>query len=158
MTIYEAIGLVCASMTNKTYIYGSPKEVAQRQMELYKDPTTRSTRLPATCLLTPIQGKVEKSGDIEYECNIVFIMSTEKTYTAKQRLDNVYKITLHPMVANFFDKAKASKYIQLELEEGYEQTDAFYYPGTPAEEQNTMAAILDAVEIKKLKIKLFKSC
>jgi len=107
MTVYEAIGTVATSM-GVNYLYGSLKEIQQRLLEQYNDPATRTTRYPCLCLITSgLEGDVKISGDIDYDCTIVFLMSTEKNYTTAERLANVYKITLYPMVANFF---KYSKY------------------------------------------------
>jgi len=158
MTVYEAIGTVATSM-GVNYLYGSLKEIQQRLLEQYNDPATRNTRYPCLCLITSgLEGDVQISGDIDYDCTIVFLMSTEKNYTTAQRLENVYKVTLYPMVVNFFKYLRSSKYIGINFETGYKQTDAFFYPSTPAEEQNTMSAFLDAIEIKNLKITLFKTC
>jgi hypothetical protein len=158
MTIYEAIEAVVSGLTyNETevsYIYGSPKEIQKRQVEWMNDTIMRSKRFPCVCLFTPVVGTVQLSGDTDYDCNMVFLAQTDKNYSTVQRLENVYKPILHPLVNDFLKALKASKYLSVDYEAGWEQSDVFF----SGENENTLSAELDAVEIKKIKIKLFKNC
>lgn len=160
LNIYDAIGDIVARTSGVTnYIYGSPAEIQQRLINWGKSVTMKDSKYPCVILFTPIEQLKEQDARNSYaevSLDIVIVTGTEKTYSTPDRMVNSYATTLHPIYESFIEQIRLSRFFDIDSSGRipHKTTDLFYYSPTPANEQNVFSAILDAVEISNLELKL----
>ena len=145
-----------------TFIPGSKKEIEQTLVEWSKDPDKKDAKYPCLILFTPIpqvQGDQGKTYDSVATVNMALLMTTEKTYHLQERIDNVYKPVLDPIYELFKTQLLLSNYFDWENSRvNITPENIYHYSPTEAKEQNVFSAVLDAIEMNNVELKIFKKC
>jgi len=139
------------------YMYGHRLEINNRLALMNANPSKAKKKYPLIALKLDIPAVVE--GDmLKYDLNIAILAYTDKTYTAEQRMDNVFKPVLFPLYDSFMEKLKRSGHFtwdkMLVSRPPHTKVDRFYYGTLSAEQsvKNVFSDPLDAVELVNLKI------
>lgn len=157
--IYEIFAKI-ATEIGCNYLMGSFKEVQKRLMEQSKDVRQRDIKYPLLILTTPIPQQFGTNSKYEAiaTVNLTLVTETQQIYTVQERLENVYKPVLYPLYNSLMGQITNMVYFDTnnidELEFNY--TDFFYYSGDEVYTQNKLAAILDAITIENLELKILK--
>ena len=151
-TIYEIFAEYAADL-GVNFDFGSFKEIQKRLVEKSAGGVSR---YPLICLVTPVPETKNPSPKYisEVTVHLVIFAETRKEYTTAQRLENVFKPVLYPIVDALEAKITGMDYFDTD-ETGrlvYDYVDVFHYSATDAKEQNKLAAVLDAVEITNFKL------
>lgn len=136
--------------------YGSKKSINARLLEKggyefqYQKFPLIALRLPA-----PIDNV---DGVSVMNANILIANFTNKQYIAQQRIANVFKPILYPLMTRFLDMVKRSGEF-ISYNSDYTQMDRLFY-GTEAGDDQNIASVfddpLDAVELRNLKLNFIK--
>lgn len=168
MNIYDAIGQVVTNANTKwggntiNYLVGSQAEVQQRLSEWSRDVDNKENKYPCIIVFTPFP-QARMQSDIKYlteaVVNILIVNDTEKTYTTPERITNVFEPILWSVYALFLNEMILSNYFDLDstFKIPHDYVDHFHYSPTPAKEQNVFSAVLDAVEMQNVELKLMDS-
>lgn len=157
--IYEQLEEVVAAMADPPqYLYGHRLEIVNLIKQQQSDPTLQLTRFPLIALKLDTPAGTVNGNMINYNLNIAIITSTEKGYTAKERLENVFKPVLYPLYDEFFKQLKRCGHFTWPaiglFRPPHTKIDRFFY-GTLSEEKNVKNLFddpIDAVELIDLKI------
>ncbi len=162
VTIYEAIESVVDKI-NETkslnLIFGSAKEVQQTLVEWSKSPSKKNSKYPCLIVFTPITVPREQSERVDdgvVAVDMVIVTNTKKTYKVSKRIEMVYEPVLWPLYELLIETIKLSDKFDNPSNGliAHQTTDRFYYSPTPAADQNVFAAVLDAIEINDMELKL----
>ena len=163
MNIYEAVKYIVEHISLKwpshvNYLYGSQREVQKQLMEWSSDPLMKEEKYPCVIMFTPIDQTRGEDGIkliTATTVDMVIVTNTEKDYHSWERVQQTYKPILWPIYELLIAEMLSSglfSFSNYRVQHGYK--DLFYYSATPAAEQNTFAAVLDAVELTGLQLDL----
>ena len=140
--------------------YDSYKNIQKRILEESKGTVTKNNKYPLLVLAMPYKETRERENEIIFETvvSMALIIDSQKHYTTAERLTYSFKQKLHPLYNLFIDKLKLCGLFQ--MDENYniphEKEDLYFWSADPAQTQNKISAIVDAIEINNLQLILNK--
>ena len=141
---WKALGPYSDYGTRKT-INAKLKEKNSGEFSYQKYPLI-ALRLPAT---------VSTENSIStVDCNILFATFTNKQYKPQERIENVFKPILYPLLFQFLDAIKRTGFF-MGYRTDYTHVDRLFYGTEQGEEQNIANIFddpLDAIEVRDLKL------
>lgn len=150
------------------YIYGHPREIANRLSLKNKSGTLKYQKYPLVALLQDFQ---ESHGDTlvtDYSLSftVIIVVSTNKNYTSEERYTNTFKPILYPIYELLIKEIDLSEYL-LTVDEGlveHTKTDRLFWgaEGIYSNDGLIFNDNLDAIEINFTNIQVskdvFKEC
>jgi len=140
------------------YLFGHRLEIANRLLAKDKDAIYQYQKYPLVALRLPITENVDQYIH-DVRLNIAILWFTDKTYTAKERYDNVIHPKLMPLYYEFFEQVDKSAGIMNMGRPVHQKVDRLFW-GISESEGNTKYIFndpLDAVEIIDLELKILDS-
>jgi hypothetical protein len=140
------------------YLFGHRLEIANRLTEKDKDSIYKYQKYPLIALRLPIIESVDQYIH-DVSLNVVILWYTDKSYTAKQRYDNVIHPKLMPLYFDFMDSIQQSDSIMTLGRPEHDKVDRLFW-GISENEGNAKYIFndpLDAVEIINLKLSILDS-
>jgi len=140
------------------YMYGHPKEIANRLAELSNSPTEGSKKFPLIILFTDIT--IDRSLVGFYgSTNLRMLIAnfTLAEYTSNQRTEINFKPILHPIKKELINQIDRHMQFTYEDELTYKETDMYYY-GSQINEKNIFNDRIDAIELRDIKLNIKNKC
>ena len=126
--IVNAIGAVVQSMKdrgyNVFYEHGHAKEIVNTLSKKSKG-TAQYTKFPLIALFQDIE-ETKNSGYVEASLNIIIANATRPEYRAAERYTNNFEPILYPLLNEFEQALRASKYVSY-VDNNYNKTDRLYW-------------------------------
>lgn len=141
------------------YLFGHRLEIANRLLEKDKDLVYKYQKYPLIALRMPIIESVSSDAIHEVLLNIVILWYTNKSYTAKQRYDNIVHPKLIPLYFDFLDAIQSTETIMTLGIPEHDKVDRLFW-GITESEGNTRYIFndpLDAIELINLKLSILNS-
>ena len=142
------------------YKCDTPKLIEKRLLEESKGSVKKNNKYPLIVLFLPFTEGVDKEYGVisETTLNMAIIVDTAKIETTDNRLDYSFTQQLQPIYKLFMSRLKLSSLFMLNEWNlaPHDKTFRPFWSATPAAEQNTLSAIVDAIEINNLQLILNK--
>jgi hypothetical protein len=139
------------------FLYGNTIEIANTLNEKDYSNTYKYKKYPCIVLYTD-NINTEIALFEAYTLYILILANTKHDFKTYERINNVYKPVLYPILDIFFDYVKNYELFSNIEPLEYSKKDTFFLANMP-KEQNTLSAIVDAIEINNLKInKIIINC
>lgn len=140
------------------YMYGHPKEIANRLQELSNSPTEGHKKFPLIILFTDIT--IDRSligfyGSVSLRMLIANFTLAE--YTSIQRTEINFKPILHPIKKELINQIDRHSQFTYEDELIYKETDMYYY-GSQINDKNIFNDRIDAIELRDIKLNIKNKC
>jgi hypothetical protein len=155
-TLAETIPLVGTWKSMAPYAdYGTRKTIDAKLLEKnsgqlsYQKFPLIALRLPVTLTTT--------NGITTAEFNILIATFTNKQYKPQERIENVFKPILYPLLYKFLDRVKVTGYFA-GYRNDYTHIDRLFYGTDQGDEQNIANVFtdpLDAIEVRDLNLNYF---
>lgn len=140
------------------YMYGHPKEIANRLQELTNSPTEAHKKFPLIILFTDIT--IDRSLIGFYGSTSLRILIANFTladYTSNQRTEINFKPILHPIKKELINQIDRHIMFTYEDELTYKETDMYYY-GSQINDSNVFNDRIDAIELRDIKLNIKNKC
>jgi hypothetical protein len=140
------------------YMYGHPKEIANRLQELSNSPTEGHKKFPLIILFTDIT--IDRSLIGFYGSTSLRMLIANFTlpeYTSVQRTDINFKPILHPIKKELLNQIDRHARFTYEDELTYKETDMYYY-GSRINDSNVFNDRIDAIELRDIKLNIKNKC
>lgn len=140
------------------YMYGHPKEIANRLQELSNSPTEGNKKFPLIILFTDIT--IDRSLIGFYGSTSLRMLIANFTlpeYTSNQRTDINFKPILHPIKKELINQIDRHDRFTYEDELTYKETDMYYY-GSQINDKNIFNDRIDAIELRDIKLNIKNKC
>jgi hypothetical protein len=140
------------------YMYGHPKEIANRLQELTNSPTESHKKFPLIILFTDIT--IDKSLLGFYGSTSLRMLIANFTlpeYTSVQRTEINFKPILHPIKKELINQIDRHARFTYEDELTYKETDMYYY-GSQINDKNIFNDHIDAIELRDIKLNIKNKC
>jgi hypothetical protein len=138
-----------------TFIYGREKEMIETIMQMDRSPSQRLKIWPAILLFTDISTVVSGRPGVydESTLQMAVVYPTLPTYKCAERYTNTFEPILHPLWQELMKQiADSGCFVDPESKMQYTKWDRPYW----GKQGNTLAAVVDAVELQNLKLKTVK--
>lgn len=164
-TIVTAVGTEL-SLTFLGYQYGHPVEINEHLVRISKSRSVTPDRFPLVCLLTDFAEERGEVFGIDSTVNLHLLIAdlTRKSYTAEERMTNIFKPTLYPIYIELINQIARSKYFKESTPEliKHTKTDRLFWgkTGIMGNEGLIFTDLLDVIEITNLQlsVKSKKTC
>lgn len=148
--------LTAASFSHRPvyYMYGHPREIANRLTGLTNSPTEAHKKFPLVILFTDIT--IEKDTPGFYgsaRLRMLVCNYTEANYTSEQRTELNYKPIIHPIKDELLNQLSLHQQFTYEGELRYSETDMYFY-GSQINDKNVFPDRIDATELKDIRINI----
>lgn len=140
------------------YMYGHPKEIANRLQELSNSPTEGNKKFPLIILFTDIT--IDRSLIGFYGSTSLRMLIANFTlaeYTSNQRTEINFKPILHPIKKELLSQIDLHGQFTYENELTYKETDMYYY-GSQINDKNIFNDRIDAIELRDIKLNIKNKC
>jgi hypothetical protein len=140
------------------YMYGHPKEIANRLQELSNSPTEGNKKFPLVILFTDIT--IDRSLIGFYGSTSLRMLIANFTlaeYTSNQRTEINFKPILHPIKKELINQIDRHNRFTYEDELTYKETDMYYY-GSQINDKNIFNDRIDAIELRDIKLNIKNKC
>lgn len=138
------------------YQFGHAKEIQQTLAEQARDKAWKNKIFPKLILFLDIEEGWESK--ISVSLNLAIVTSTNKAFKALDREIESFDKVLHPLYYFFKYELELVPGIEVEMPLRHRKTDRYFWGNQPSDEQNVFAALLDAVEVNDLEMKIDKEC
>lgn len=162
--IVEEIGAVVAkvntALTAKSfgktvyYMYGHPKEITKRLMELSNSTTQKDKKFPLIILFTDIT--IDHSIPGFYgsaSLRMLVANYTDPNYISEKRTDVNFKPVLHPIKEELINQISVHTQFTFEDDLTYKETDMYFY-GTQMNDKNIFNDYIDAIELSGIRLNI----
>jgi hypothetical protein len=143
-----------------SFHYGHYKEIVNTFHEMTKNKDFKREKFPAICLFLDILERISWDGfEREASLHIVLLTDTDPLFNASQRKQYSFDPLLTPLYEKFIEILANSRYIN-ELLPDHDKIDRYFWgrEGLYGSEANIFNDYIDAIEIKDLTIKTYKTC
>lgn len=136
------------------YMYGHPKEIANRLQELSNSPTEAHKKFPLVILFTDITVDHDMPGFYgSAKLRILVCNYTEPHYTSEQRTELNFKPVIHPIKDELINQISLHGQFTFEDELRYSETDMYFY-GSQINDRNVFPDRIDATELSNIEINI----
>lgn len=146
------------STTPVYYMYGHPKEINNRLVELSNSPTEGHKKFPLIILFTDIT--IDRSLIGFYGSTSLRMLIANFTlpeYISEQRTEINFKPVLHPIKKELINQIDRHDRFTYEDELTYKETDMYYY-GSQINDKNVFSDRVDAIELRDIKLNIKNKC
>lgn len=138
--------------------FGHPKEIQQVLIEETEGAILKNNKYPILVLFLEYEETRDTNSGLIFEttANFAIVTDTKQNYYADDRLTYSFKQKLYPLYDLFISKLKLSGLFQTDLNNDIQHTksDRYFWSATSSKEQNSLASMLDAIEINNLNLLL----
>ena len=136
-----------------SFMYGSSNEMIETLVQMDKSPSLRYSMWPAFLLFLDISTQTDANAGRypEITLQMAIAMPTDPNYKAAERYEHVFEPILYPLWREFITQlADSGCFADYENTIRYTKYDRPYW----GRQGNTLAEVVDAIELKDLKLKL----
>lgn len=152
------------NITGVHYDFGHPIEIINTLAEKDKTNTFVFQKYPLIALFQdfPENNNIVEDGLFEVVLHIVIVRSTDPNYRAKERYDKNFKPFLYPIYDQLMKEINNSGYFMTQGVDSirHVKIDRLFWGSESlyGNKKNIFGDWVDAIEIKNLKLKVYKTC
>jgi hypothetical protein len=136
-----------------TFIYGSSNELVETLVQMDKSPSLKYNIWPAIMLFLDVSTDTSNKGGQypEITLQLAIVMPTKTDYKAAERYEHIFEPILYPLWREFVKQLiYCGCFADFDRTLSYTKYDRPYW----GKQGNTLHEVVDAIEIKDLKLKL----
>jgi hypothetical protein len=143
------------------YMYGHPREIAQRLDLKNRDDVEKFKKWPLVVLITDFSEDHDSDQDYSYEVSptVLIVTNTNENYRSEETYENTFKPILYPIYEELLNQLRLSNYFKKpgQLIE-HEKIDRLFWgtSGAQGNEGLIFNTFLDAIELNFSSLKVFE--